>query len=299
MSLLKVLGENSNLRWAAQELGISQPAASILLQEIEDALQAQLFERSRHGLVPTAQSAAVIEWAQLTMRNIERAQHEVRAIGVGAIEPFSVGVSLSAALELLPDAIDLTRRSHPSLEILVRNGLAPDLYEKLFRGDIDLLLGPVPWPRPRGDLSYEVLFQERLYVVASKSHPLARHFDPARIDECSWIVPATEGVTHDLLNRKLVTIGCSTPRIALETASPTVIFPMLQSENYLAILPDAIIRRHLLRETITVLPLALPATSIPIGIATRTGAFSPPAVRTFIDRVRDLSAQVDRTPLFD
>ena len=51
--LLVALGDTGNLNRAAEGLGISQPAISKLLKELEDGLEVALFERPARGVVPT------------------------------------------------------------------------------------------------------------------------------------------------------------------------------------------------------------------------------------------------------
>ena len=52
LQLLAALGEHRALNRAAESLGISQPAASKLLIDLETALDQELFDRVGRGLVP-------------------------------------------------------------------------------------------------------------------------------------------------------------------------------------------------------------------------------------------------------
>src|SRR5207237_2710650 len=73
MLLLRTLGTTLNSRRAALEMNISQPSASALLREIEDAVGTELFEREAHGLRPTPSGRAMIEWAGIILADLERA----------------------------------------------------------------------------------------------------------------------------------------------------------------------------------------------------------------------------------
>ena len=58
------LGRERHLGRAAAELGISQPAATRLLQELEETLAARLFERQARGMTPTAAGEALVRYAR-------------------------------------------------------------------------------------------------------------------------------------------------------------------------------------------------------------------------------------------
>lgn len=53
LQLLDVLGRSRNLRIAAEQLHITQPAATKILSDIEDTLQARLFDRLPRDMRPT------------------------------------------------------------------------------------------------------------------------------------------------------------------------------------------------------------------------------------------------------
>ena len=57
---IEALARRKNIRQAAQDLFITQPAASKLLTEIESIFEAKLFERTAHGVEMTSQGEALL-----------------------------------------------------------------------------------------------------------------------------------------------------------------------------------------------------------------------------------------------
>lgn len=65
--LLEALGRESQLGRAAAELGMSQPAATKLLQQAEAAIGTALFIRRARGMEPTPAGEAIIRFARQSL----------------------------------------------------------------------------------------------------------------------------------------------------------------------------------------------------------------------------------------
>ena len=62
--LVVAMDDHSNLQRAADALGMTQPAASKMLKELEELLEAPLFQRFQRGVEATAMGALVIAHAR-------------------------------------------------------------------------------------------------------------------------------------------------------------------------------------------------------------------------------------------
>ena len=75
---------------------------------------------------------------------------------------------------LLPVIIDELVKQHPRLTFHVQNTIpATSEFRELRQRTIDLVLGRIAHPFEEGDLQAEVLYQERLSVVAGTNSPLS------------------------------------------------------------------------------------------------------------------------------
>ena len=68
--LLVTIDELGNIHRAAEELGMTQPAASKLLKELEGALEVSLFDRLPRGMRPTWYGEIMIRHAKMTLANL-------------------------------------------------------------------------------------------------------------------------------------------------------------------------------------------------------------------------------------
>src|SRR5262245_16362840 len=78
--LLAHLDEERSVLRAAEAAGMTQPAASKLLGELEDALGVRLFERHARGVQPTWYGEILVRHARSVLAELSRAQEEIAAL---------------------------------------------------------------------------------------------------------------------------------------------------------------------------------------------------------------------------
>jgi molybdenum-dependent DNA-binding transcriptional regulator ModE len=83
MHLLATLADAPSLHKAAARLGMSQPAATRLLQELEETMGGPLFERTGRGLAPTDMGRLLMRHAQLLVAGIDQVYEEALALRTG------------------------------------------------------------------------------------------------------------------------------------------------------------------------------------------------------------------------
>ena len=103
--LLAAMEEEGNVRRAADSLGITQPAASRLLKELEDMLGVSLFDRTPHGMRATLYGEVMIRHARMVLSNLSHAHDEISALRAGLTGQVRIGVIAAAAATMVPRAI--------------------------------------------------------------------------------------------------------------------------------------------------------------------------------------------------
>lgn len=83
IALLNALGEFRNLRRAAAAMHTTQPAASLLLQQLEERLDAKLFERLPRGMEPTLYGDVMIRYAHGAIHEFEHAEAQLAELARG------------------------------------------------------------------------------------------------------------------------------------------------------------------------------------------------------------------------
>ncbi len=157
------LARHGHFGKAAEACGISQPALSVQIRELERELGAVLFERG-------ARQARLTRFGEELagrVRNILRAVDELgdiaRASGNTLSGRLRIGVIPTVAPYLLPTIISGLGQSHPALELHVRETVTPKLIGELEEGRLDTAIVALPVSEPA--LAEVALFGENFVLV--------------------------------------------------------------------------------------------------------------------------------------
>lgn len=154
---------------ASKELGLTQPAVSLQLQEAESRAGTPLFHRTPEGMRPTAAGEAVIDAALLIEERLRILTDEVAAIATGRKGRLRLGV-VSTAKYFAPHMIAAFMRDQPDVEVSLFVGNRAETIANLRDRRVDVaLMGRPPHEFP----VRSVLFgQHPFVIVAAPSHPL-------------------------------------------------------------------------------------------------------------------------------
>jgi DNA-binding transcriptional LysR family regulator len=290
MTLLSLLGATPNIRRVAREMNISQPSASALLREVEDALECELFIREVHGLKATPFGVAMIEWATIILADLERASSDLAAIALGTGSRIRVGISPLAAPRLFPRAVELFRADSPEATIAVQTGIEGTLIPLFLNGELDCAIVRMVPELKHSSVDYEVLYNEAANVVVRQGHPLTGKTAIAadEIDRFQWILPVSKGPPYDVVGAALMAQGARLPKVVIETWSAIVIVHLLQTSDLMAVLPHSLAEHY--QHTLQILPLYLPDLLYPVVLLSRPR----PATDVFFERFMTAVRQAAR-----
>ncbi|MDH5373614.1 MAG: LysR family transcriptional regulator, partial [Acidimicrobiia bacterium] len=102
---------------AADRLGISQPALSQSMHELERRLGVQLFESVGRRRVLTAEGRQAVSYARDILNATEDLQSELHSTGTALHGRLRVGMIDAASLYVLPDSIHGFRAAHPAVDL--------------------------------------------------------------------------------------------------------------------------------------------------------------------------------------
>lgn len=105
LRLLIAVGIHGNIQNAARELGISQPAASKMIQDLELDFEVTLFTCTNRGVVPTVFGKTLMHHGKLIFAQLSNAAQELDDLSEGNAGRVVVGTLLAASAGLLPIAI--------------------------------------------------------------------------------------------------------------------------------------------------------------------------------------------------
>lgn len=281
LALLAWLDAERNLGRAAAALHVSQPAASKLLLQAEQALGATLFERHARGMVPTVHGEVVARYARRVLNGFGTMQEELSALREGLRGAVRIGSVPGAVPALLAPALAVFKRGHPHVAVSIEVGTSNHMIERLLRGEVDLVLGR-PGSAEQAPLQARALLDEALVIVARKGHPLARHngLPFARLVEAPWVLQPPGSPQRIRFEAALAQAGVTRKLDVTETASSVVTTALLAHSDMLAVMPASLAEHYGRLGVLGVLDTDFSMRVAPVYLLSAgAGGMSPAAVR--------------------
>lgn len=245
VALLLAIGEHRTLRAAAAQLGLTQPAATKMLQELESAMGHALFDRVGRGLQLTAAGHCVLAYFEGLQGHFDALTRELGELEQGSAGKLCIGSIMAASPAVLTQALIRLKALYPLLTIEITVDTSDRLSDALRRGDLDLVIGRVP-DTNAGAFSFSPIAEEALSIVASPQHPLAGQARVAWAELLAypWILqphgsPMREVMEHEFKNQR-----SPLPRGLIETASILTTTNLIGNSHMLAVMPTEVAERY-------------------------------------------------------
>jgi DNA-binding transcriptional LysR family regulator len=295
--LLVALDEEGNIHRAADALSMSQPAASKLLRELEEMLDAALFERMPRGMRPTLYGDVMIRHARLVVGSLDQAREEVLGLKAGQLGRVAVGTITSPAVSLLPAAIAQTKFNHPSVSVSVEIDSSNVLLENLAQDKLDLVIGRLSAEHDKLHLRYEPLAEEQALAVVRKGHPLlaAQSLTLADVIDASWIVPPAQSVLRHRFELMFQRQSLAPPCNVVESAELLFVTSLLSQSDMLAVLAAEVAHYYAVHGLLSILPLDMPLRMDDFGIITRTKRLLSPATTQVVRALKQVASELYST----
>lgn len=286
--LLVQLGEHRSTLAAARAAGMTQPAASKLLAEMESVLGVQLFVRHARGVEPTDFGELLVRRARNALTELKQAEAELHALLSGISGRASIGTVITSATNLVPLAVARLKQRYPQIVVSIDIDFSENLIERLIAGKLDIVIARIrSVPHVEG-LVYEPLAYNPHSVFARASHPLARKRRVQLTDLArqAWVLPPPGNVLRDSLAVIFTERGLTLPTQDVETSALPVIVSLLREADMVSVLADEVVQAELDAGVLVRLPVTLPLRLGSAGIVTRRDHPLPPAAQALLDTLR-------------
>lgn len=257
---LRALVALSDLKLIArvsEALGVTQPAVSKQIAELEKIVGVPVVTRDRNRLYLTPIGARLAEHARQALGQLDRAAFDIEAMTSGVSGSVAVGVVSSVAPTLLPSTISLFKRSTPQANVSVSEGHFVELLPQLEAGALDLLIARVWQPQEVAGINQMALFSEPVVVVSGHNHPLAQETAVKWADVANfpWILPKPNSVARQAVDALFATNGLSPPTNTISSLSLALNVELLRVMPALGLLPQRLAQTQARRGELVTLPL--------------------------------------------
>lgn len=291
--LLEALGREHNLGRAASALGMSQPAATKLLQQAEDALGEPLFTRLARGMEPTPVGEVLIRYARQALVDFGFAREQMAALRSGLTGRLRLGTVPGALPELLAPALAAYQRQHPRVAVSVLVETSDVMLAQLERGDVDLVLGRPTEGHFEDTLDIVPLLAEPQVVVVRAGHPLLKKRKPMLADlvRWPWILQPPGSPQRSRFESALRVAGLNERLDITETASTVATTVLLEASDMAAIMPASLAAHYARLGVLRVLEVELPLQVPSIHLITRRYRELVPAAVSFIEALKAIAGE--------
>jgi len=291
--LLVTIDELGNIHRAAEELGMTQPAASKLLKELEGALEVSLFDRLPRGMRPTWYGEIMIRHAKMTLANLGTAHDEITALKSGLSGQVAVGCIMPAGIALLPLTVAKLKSHYPLLQMRVELDSSDALLAQLTDSKLDIAVARLFEHHNKSAFDFEPLADEAICVVAKRGHPLTRKrkLKLADLAHLSWILPTGKVIRHrfDMVFRSL---GLDPPQNIVSTPSLPVTISLLQLADMVATVPIEVAKQYREHGIVELVPINFPLKMDAYGIITLRHRLLSPAAQIMLKALRATASEI-------
>jgi LysR family transcriptional regulator, regulator of abg operon len=230
--------QTGSISGAARSLNISQPSVSAAIAQLEARLGGRLFERTRAGIVLTAEGEALAARARMLDHLLRDAEDDVAAARAGLGAPLRVGGTPGALVSLLPRALALMEAQHPRITLNVLERADRDLLAMLRDGEIDLAFVTTGLEPPAPDMEERTLGRDTFALIVGRAHDsLPDRFSLRDAARLRWVLPEAQGAFHRQVDALFLAAGVPVPGDVVRCDSLLTTKAIVRTSTRVTILP--------------------------------------------------------------
>ena len=240
LALLVSIQDCGTLGAASKQLGMTQPAATKMLAELENTLGHKLFERTGKGLkINEAGRQALLSFKGVR-GTLEKLQNELHEMQQGHSGRLSVGSLMAASPTHLTLALVKIQKERPHLSLQVEVGTSEHLMAMLDEGLLDVVIGRVP--NFADPYHFRPLAKEPISLVSAISHPLgkSKKLTFERLSQYSWVLPPIGTPMREAIDNEFFIHHTLLPKGLLETSSTMITVHLVSKTHMIAGLPQSV-----------------------------------------------------------
>jgi len=231
------LYEEHSVTKAASRLNVVQPAVSTQIRNLENEFGVMLFERTPHGVFPTAIARTLYPTCVTILQSLAAAHRTLEDASGKVTGTLTIGVPPSMAQGLLSEYLALFNAEHPNIHVRCYEGYSGHLLDWLRQGILDFAIVNSAIDDPR--LKSRPLWTEDLIVVSPAAEGQGGNGGiPAKdLRNLKLILPTTGNYLRMLIDTELERVGL---RIVptLEVDSLTAVLQMARTPGWATIVPE-------------------------------------------------------------
>lgn len=287
LQTFRVLSEELSFTKTAHKLNYAQSSVSAQIQNLESEFGTPLFERIGKRIGITEAGLRLKRYADEILRIIDEA-HTVVPNDCEPSGTLTIGSVESLCTYRLSPILGRYRSLYPKVKLIFRTGICSDLRKAILEGAIDVSLTLEPSVSSY-NLITEPILQEHMLVLAPPQHHLVSYEQVQPSDlEGETILVTEPGCSYRIMfERSLADAGITAP-MKIEFASIEAIKQCVMAGLGITLLPEMAVAKEVELGQLTPLHWEGPSFQIVTQISWHKDKWVSPALRTFIQMVKQL-----------
>ncbi|HWE74541.1 MAG TPA: LysR family transcriptional regulator [Stellaceae bacterium] len=301
LKLLQEIARLGSMAKAARELGITQPAVSKALSDLETLLGVRLLDRTTGGVTPTDYGTALLRHAAVMFDALRQANLDLAHLADPSVGALRIACPEFIAAGILPVALEHFAKRFPRvvIDVVQAENIAPE-FRLLRDRQVDLMIGRVPScsGAHEEDVAIEFLFSERMHVVTGPTSRWVKKRTLTLADIASerWTLPPADSVAGGLAREAFAAEGLSEPCATIVSFSLHLRKAAAASGEFLTVLHDSVLQLSRERSALRILPIVLKIKVQPVAIITLKRRTLLPAAQPFMACLRAAAARLKQNP---
>jgi len=287
--------EQMSIRAAARVLGISQPAVTKIVRELEREVDAPLVERSVKGVRLTPFGEAFAPRARMLLADMQRAREEIAQIRDGLTGRVALAVSTSFAQTILPAAFKDFHGRLPAVDVQFSEAVLPWMLARLREGSLDFAVAHVVPGRLDPQFEAIELFPVKLVVGLRERHPLRASRSMAELATAEWILPGDDHFSGRESISALLPLGLPAPQRVIQGHSVTVALSLVGQMDLIGLFVEPLAALSFKRHGIRRVDVVETLPTLNVCVVKRRGQLLTPAAQHFAECIQRASARAVAT----
>jgi LysR family transcriptional regulator, regulator of abg operon len=289
--------ESGSLGDAARRLKTSQPTLTRSMKLLEKAIGGAVFDRTPHGMRPTALGRALERRARLIIGEVSSAQRELDDLVAARHGKVVVGCGPMFALSILPRALARFQAKFPNVDVTIVQAQMRSTLEGLRSGEIDCTFHSTTENLDPGFAHRVLLRGARPVVVTSDDNPLVRkrRVSLKELAAQPWMMPSRSDFFRKRIETIFTRAGIAPPTPVLEYSSiiGSARF-LLERRDLVSAYYDAFIDAVIVNERLARLHVPDISWSVSSSVIYRRDTPLSPAAAKLVESVRAVCAEHTR-----
>lgn len=285
------VAELGSLSKAAERLGLTQPALSRQIKNLEEEAGMRLFERTGRGMTLTSAGQMLEQRGQVIVNELEKIGSELAAIKGRVSGELCIGFPPSVGMRLAGPVIKRYSVLYPEVKLKVVQLLSGALEQRLIGGRIDI--GVLFDGSLSANLRTQPLWQEELALI---SHPNSvdsnqTHITLNELFDLPLILPCTPHGLRSMLEREAFRADLNL-NVVIEVESLMIQVELVRRKLGHTILPPALLGADIEAQSLVATPISQPSLNRSTILAWSKDHPLSPAGQAMAELIHSCSADV-------